>query len=461
MARRRGFQLKASLQCACVWDKVIRSHTKKIRSLAFFTMNGFASATATPPVHGSPIHAPSVSQTSPSTNVKRSQQLNGPCFLKMLVSNVVAGSIIGKSGTVIGNIESTTGCTLRLSPASVFFPGTSERIVVLSGEQEHLEQAVVVILEKIRDSTMYDGPMQCKLVVPKSAVSALIGKAGASIKQLQENTGAKVQISSREEGSDERVITINGSLESIQSSALSIAASVQADPNLRDHAYPYYYQNGPGGAFPMGGQHMQYGGPSSTPPFAGPHAGGPYGTPTFPPIFPPHMGAMHTGPDIWAQHCEIILQMPDACVGPVIGRNGVNLTEIQHQSGAKIQISQKGELVPGTSDRKVTVEGTVQGVHMAHVLLLQRLYDVQQTQKHLGPAGAAGTMQGGRGDGGAHSPGSVPSMAGQAHAQQQGAAAGFGAQHFHGSPYAGVPSAVPGSGAGGYGQFPGGTHSHF
>jgi len=78
--------------------------------------------------------------------------------------------------------------------------------------------------------------------------------------------------------------------------------------------------------------------------------------------------------------CEIYLQVPDKRVAAIVGKYGQHLAEIRNTSGAKVAISQKGELVPNTNDRLVTVSGTVQSIHMAHILILQRLQESQETQ---------------------------------------------------------------------------------
>ncbi|OEH77092.1 RNA-binding protein nova-1 [Cyclospora cayetanensis] len=268
----------------------------------------------------------------------------GPCYLKLLVSNIVAGAVIGKSGSVIAQIEQQTGCALKLSPANMYYPGTEERILIMSGEQEALNDAVIVVMLRI--------------VAPNSAVAAIIGKGGQQIKELQEATNARVQVSNREEGLVERLITVSGHLEEAKAAALAIAACLQNDPNLKSHMYVVYKAAGASFGAPLS---LPYGGPSAG-------YGGPYGTYT----------AGTPGPDILSQQCEIYLHVPEAVIGAVIGKSGRCVSEIMKQTGARVQISHKGDFVPGTTDRKIVVSGSVAAVHNAHVLLLQRVHTSQE-----------------------------------------------------------------------------------
>ena len=55
-------------------------------------------------------------------------------LLKILIPNYAAGAIIGKGGTNIGDLQNQYGAKIRLSPSREFYPGTEERIVVLTGD---------------------------------------------------------------------------------------------------------------------------------------------------------------------------------------------------------------------------------------------------------------------------------------------------------------------------------------
>ena len=59
---------------------------------------------------------PSLGPHREDLNAKRIAFHAGPCWIKILVADRVAGSIIGKGGKVITDIENSTGCIMKLSP---------------------------------------------------------------------------------------------------------------------------------------------------------------------------------------------------------------------------------------------------------------------------------------------------------------------------------------------------------
>lgn len=327
------------------------------------------------------------------------------CFVKMLINNLVAGSVIGKNGTIIAGIESKTGCNLKLSPTNVYFPKTQERVLVLCGKMKQINSALLIILDKIRQISSHQfaestnsstvPKYTCRIVVPKSAVSAIIGKGGQQIKQLQDATGSKIRISSREDGLNERILTIVGSFESISDTALKVINSIQSDPNLKDLLNVVYTSkdgkygssNGNNNSVSSNNNTSSNNG-SGTARLINPgnfmkqmHLNG-Y-------VLPQQYGMFHhdqymdangilgtlmrQSGDLFSIPCEISIQVPDEAIGALIGKNGSRITNIMNSTGAQIRISRKGELIPGTTNRKVLIAGTVTAVHAAHVLLLQRL----------------------------------------------------------------------------------------
>ena len=65
--------------------------------------------------------------------------------------------------------------------------------------------------------------------------------------------------------------------------------------------------------------------------------------------------------------------MGEHIVGAILGPGGKALLEIQHFSGANIQISKKGIYAPGTRNRWVTISGTPNAISTAQYLIEQRI----------------------------------------------------------------------------------------
>lgn len=51
----------------------------------------------------------------------------GEYFLKVLIPSYAAGSIIGKGGQTIVQLQKETGATIKLSKSKDFYPGTRAR----------------------------------------------------------------------------------------------------------------------------------------------------------------------------------------------------------------------------------------------------------------------------------------------------------------------------------------------
>ena len=66
--------------------------------------------------------------------------------------------------------------------------------------------------------------------------------------------------------------------------------------------------------------------------------------------------------------------VPDSLIGSILGRGGRTLNELQMHSNTRIRISQRGEYVPGTRNRVVTIRGpTAHSVSLAQYLMSQRM----------------------------------------------------------------------------------------
>lgn len=84
--------------------------------------------------------------------------------MKFLLSNPEAGSIIGKGGSTINDFQSRSGARIQLSRNHEFFPGTSDRIVMVSGTVDDILKALDLILAKLLDEVI-DG-LQSLLPIP-------------------------------------------------------------------------------------------------------------------------------------------------------------------------------------------------------------------------------------------------------------------------------------------------------
>ncbi|XP_058454943.1 RNA-binding protein Pasilla isoform X2 [Malaya genurostris] len=165
---------------------------------------------------------------------------------KTLVPSVAAGAIIGKGGETIASLQKDAGARVKMSKAHDFYPGTSERVCLISGTVDGILTVLDFIIDKIREKpdmtkalTDADAKQaaerdkQIKILVPNSTAGMIIGKAGAYIKQIKEESGSYVQISQKpkELTLQERCITIIGEKENNKIACKMILAKIVEDPS--------------------------------------------------------------------------------------------------------------------------------------------------------------------------------------------------------------------------------------
>jgi transcription antitermination factor NusA-like protein len=311
---------------------------------------------------------PSYGPSSDDLNAKRLAFHAGPCWLKLLVVDRVAGSIIGKGGKVITEIEQTCNCIMKLSPGHTFFPGTQERIVVIAGSVEGISEAVGIILEKIRQyvlselrnrQVLYGNNLRdenfvditVRAVVPNSAVSCIIGRGGEVVKEINRSTGATIRIGDRMMIVHERIVQVTGSLDQCHAALCEVLTRIQTDKNLREHLNVVYTK---AASMQMASPAPQIDtSPTPSPPSSSSlqvqTPSGPIPINAFQDISP--------SPNMYAQPCSISLSVPPESVSPS------TLRRIEAQTGAAIRYRR--------TSSSVQISGVFGAVHTAHILLLK------------------------------------------------------------------------------------------
>merc|ERR1712037_1091845 len=85
----------------------------------------------------------------------------------------------------------------------------------------------------------------------------------------------------------------------------------------------------------------------------------------------------------------ITMQVPDSIVGALVGKGGKVIIEMQQQSGAKIQISNRDQMVEGSTDRVVTISGSEHAVNTAQTLIHQKMQATRQARAQYNSAAPA------------------------------------------------------------------------
>jgi len=329
--------------------------------------------------------------TSPSQSPKRDGLIFEPSeegntissCLRLLVSNAAAGSVIGKGGSTVSDLQTQSGARIQLSRNREFFPGTTDRIILVTGTINEILIAANLILQKLLigddNDDVDEKTSQVRLVLPNSVCGGIIGKGGATVKSFIEDSQANIKLSSQDQilpGVSDRLVTITGTLEQQLRAIFLIVSKLSEDPNYTQYANaPLSYTGGsvagmqgiPGGYTPVG-----YGLPNYGSSVYGVNARNNKGlmAPLVAPRSPLPIGLplVATG-----AYTSVKMAVPDERVGAIVGRGGRTIIEIQQVSGAKIKISDRGDFISGTNDRQVTISGAIEAVQLAQNMVEQRL----------------------------------------------------------------------------------------
>ena len=127
----------------------------------------------------------------------------------------------------------------------IIFAGTTERVCLITGSVDAIMTILEFIMDKIHEKpdlttkltdteskAVQERDKQVKILVPNSTAGMIIGKAGAYIKQIKEESGSYVQISQKPKDItlQERCITIIGEKENNKIACRLILAKIVEDP---------------------------------------------------------------------------------------------------------------------------------------------------------------------------------------------------------------------------------------
>ena len=227
--------------------------------------------------------------------------------------------------------------------------------------------------------TLNTGNHDIKIIVTNVGAGLVIGKGGATIKAIQEDSSAKLHISKREDSrvQNERVLVVAGSIEQRLKGCTQIIEILAAEPdkmcnntirydtssisnsmnrgnspynNLQSDASTYIYNalaNGPRQSMGVAGMETNYGQSN--------YAQQSKAKATF--------------------HGQ--MEIPDSMVGSILGKQGQMIREFTQLSGARIQFSAKDEFAPGTTDRILTMKGDIHQIQSAYILIDQKVAQLE------------------------------------------------------------------------------------
>ena len=275
----------------------------------------------------------------------------------------VVGLIIGKGGEQIAQLQARTGARVQVqrepTNTNSASPAATHRTVSIAAATQaaldHCKQLILAIVEeksktltgtagmnrkdaqRLQDAVAA-GHVHVTLAVPSDSVGLVIGKGGATIRSLQEQTGAHIQVPSASEAQDgQRTLHITHPQR---------AGAEQAQRLIQDLVQQHTAAQTHHKALPGSGV---YGSSSNPAPAVNP--------------------VTATDPQVTAT-----MLIPDADVGLIIGRQGVVIRYLQDSTGAQIQIPPECHY-PGSHERLTTLTGTATACRQAQAKLGQIIAD--------------------------------------------------------------------------------------
>lgn len=170
---------------------------------------------------------------------------DGEDCLQIMVPDRTVGLIIGRGGETIRDLQERSGCHVNIVGESKSVNGL--RPVNLIGPYAAAAQAKDLIMEIVdsdsRNGNGNSGPPQGRhnprdnaqdkiqdaIYVPNEAVGMIIGKGGETIRDMQNTTGCKINVSQQPRpGESEREIELVGSRDAIERAKRAIEDKVDA-----------------------------------------------------------------------------------------------------------------------------------------------------------------------------------------------------------------------------------------
>lgn len=318
--------------------------------------------------------------------------------LRALVSTKEAGIIIGKGGATIANIRQLTGVKAGVSKV---VQGVQDRVFSASGDVEGVAAAYGEIARLLLETPLSDSSLpppppsaftSIRLLISHNLMGSIIGRAGAKIKQIQDQSGARM-VASKEmlPQSTERVVEVQGAVDAIKTAIQEIGTCLMEDWERGQGTVQYHPGAGGDAGVLAGG----LGAATVTGPtggirrtsvaagFGGPGAGGERRVSRasvslgagerrvsgdLPPI-------NVNDPNMRTQQISI----PSDMVGCIIGRGGSKITEIRRLSGSRISIAKVPHDESG--ERMFTIVGTQESTERALMLLYSQLESEKERRK--------------------------------------------------------------------------------
>ncbi|CAI7672870.1 hypothetical protein N7465_006443 [Penicillium sp. CMV-2018d] len=274
--------------------------------------------------------------------------------LRLLIPHILIGSIIGKGGSRIREIQEASGARLNASDACL--PLSTERSLVILGVADAVHIATyyvaVTLVEQL--SERYGGPAASAYATRSGGPAGAVPGGMQVVPYVPQPAGGQY-------GHPETFKRHHPHPNRAGGGAYGVPYLHGQPAPAPVPQTPMHFPAAPQAAYGGAGPHQP-----------APFAGGPQ-QPTpgrGPPTAPAPVGAAMPGQPLTQQ-----IYIPNDMVGAIIGKGGAKINEIRHLSGSVIKINEPQE---SSNERLVTITGTAECNQMALYMLYSRL----ESEKH-------------------------------------------------------------------------------
>jgi len=272
--------------------------------------------------------------------------------IRLQVPNALVGSIIGKQGETIKAIREQSQAKVNIADSQ---PG-EDRDLLLKGSLPSLEQAINLIITNLSQNRNQpypsdqplDDSLSIKVLVANDQAGAIIGKGGEVIKQLREESGARISIGKKVDFV--RVITVMGSSAALRAALSVLVRLIHDHPSSARNPFLHGFRAQPAASRLSPAAAYQ------------------------PNLYNFQTAAVSTLLDAPGFGNENFMQtqtmtVPNRSVGAIIGKGGQTINDIRMISGCRIEVGNQTE---GSQVRTITFTGTNHSIEVARLLILQK-----------------------------------------------------------------------------------------
>ncbi|CBX98066.1 hypothetical protein IAQ61_010171 [Plenodomus lingam] len=285
---------------------------------------------------------------TPSTSTSKAYPM------RLLIPHILIGSIIGKAGVRIREIQEASNA--KLNASDTLLPNSGERSLVVLGVADAVHIAVYYVAQTLVEqlTERFGGPAASQYAT-RSGMAANVVPGGMSVQPyVPQPAGGQYSHPQNFRREPTQRTPAHGGY-----GAAHMHGGQPPQPS------PYGHPNMPYGAGSPG--RAPYGGPAAPTSYGGHHAAAPVAHGSTP--MQPAVGSM-PGQPLTQQ-----IFIPNDMVGAIIGKGGAKINEIRQLSGSMIKIN---EPTDNSNERLVTITGTQECNQMALYMLYSRL----ESEKH-------------------------------------------------------------------------------